>query len=111
MMSLEQVAAAANGSLLGADVMVARVATDTRVACEDALFIALRGENYDAHDYLNQAQQAGAIAALVAREVETDLPQVLVDDTHVALTKLAYWWRRQQQPCRCRCHKEAQRCR
>lgn len=71
------------------------VATDTRANCDGKLFIALKGDNFDAHDYLDQAKSAGAEAALIEREVESDLPLIQVPDTHSALKQLAAWWRAQ----------------
>ncbi len=67
------------------------VATDTREPMPGALFVALKGDNFDAHDFLGAAKQAGAAAALVARPVSAsaDLPQVLVQDTLLALGDLA----------------------
>ena len=55
-----------------------------------ALFVALKGENFDAHDFLAAAKQAGAAAALVAHvRCAIDLPQVVVADTMLALGDLA----------------------
>ena len=65
------------------------VATDTRAPMPEALFVALKGENYDAHDFLAAAKQAGAVAALVAHPVASELPQVIVGDTLQALGDLA----------------------
>ena len=96
MMTLAQIASVLNGRIVNrADVTVQQVCTDTRADCQDALFIALKGDNFDAHDYLEQAQKGGACAALLEREVATHLPYVLVDDTHRALQRLAAWWRQQ----------------
>ena len=78
-----------DGELLGADVSIRRVHTDTRSLRDGDLFVALTGENFDGHDYLPQAQAAGAAAALVdAWQDSSDLPQLAVDDTRVALGQL-----------------------
>jgi UDP-N-acetylmuramoyl-tripeptide--D-alanyl-D-alanine ligase len=53
------------------------------------LFIALRGENHDAHDHLDAAIAGGASALLVSRQVDTALPQLLCGDTELALGELA----------------------
>lgn len=101
-MTLAEVADAVNGRLLGGDdaapVSIDAVHTDTRAlaaaaAAHDVLFVALRGERFDAHDYLPQAAAAGARAALVSRAVDipdgSTLPQILVVDTERALAALA----------------------
>ena len=68
------------------------IATDTRTLRKGALFVALTGEAHDAHRFLGAAAQAGARAALVER-VPDDAPEALhyyvVDDTLVALGRLA----------------------
>ena len=94
-MQLSQVAQATSGRLQGLDTSIVEVVTDTRVNCGGGLFVALKGENFDAHDFVDQAEKAGAVALLVEREVKTGLPSVQVDDTLTALASLATWWRDQ----------------
>lgn len=66
------------------------VSTDTRKICEGDLFVALRGENFNGHDYLAIAKQAGAVAAVVDKaDPALAFPQILVSDTVKALAKLA----------------------
>ncbi|HZX72639.1 MAG TPA: UDP-N-acetylmuramoyl-tripeptide--D-alanyl-D-alanine ligase [Rhodanobacter sp.] len=65
------------------------VAIDTRKLQPGNLFVALKGEHVDGHDYLDEAGARGAVAALVTRQVECTLPQVLVDDAEAALGDLA----------------------
>ncbi|MGQ3092591.1 MAG: UDP-N-acetylmuramoyl-tripeptide--D-alanyl-D-alanine ligase [Roseateles sp.] len=74
----------------------ARVHSDTRTLRTGDLFVALRGERFDAHDFLPQAQAAGAVAALAERNLGA-LPGLLVPDAKAALGQLAAAWRRQQQ--------------
>lgn len=70
------------------------VSTDTRRIGEGELFVALVGENFDAHDYLDQAASRGACAALVAHLVsDAGLTQLVVGDTRVALTRIGAAWR------------------
>src|SRR5690606_11034904 len=77
-----------------------RVHSDTRSLQQGDLFVALRGERFDAHYFLPQARQAGAVAALVQRgHAHTDahavagLPTLEVADTRAALGWLAAAWR------------------
>lgn len=73
-----------------------QVCTDSRKLQSGDLFVALSGPHFDGHDYLGQAQKAGAVAAIVSRYNETiDLTQLLVSDVLVALGQLAAWWRQQ----------------
>lgn len=65
------------------------VVTDTRQAGPGGLYVARVGEQADGHDYVPQARQAGAVAALVQRRVEDPLPQIVVPDTEVAFGLLA----------------------
>lgn len=92
---LSQVAAAVNGRLIGADVALNGVSTDTRGVTAGQLFIALRGERFDAHDFLAQAVASGATALLVADEskLPAGVPAVVVADTRLALGALAAAWR------------------
>jgi len=70
------------------------VSTDTRRIGEGELFVALVGENFDAHDYLDQAESRGACAAVVAHRVaDAELPQLILGDTRVALTRIGAAWR------------------
>ena len=75
----------------------AGVSTDSRGIGAGELFVALRGERFDAHDFLPQAAAAGARAVLAERDLEASgLPGVRVADTRVALGRLARAWRAQQ---------------
>ena len=73
----------------------ARVHSDTRSLKPGDLFVALKGENFDAHDFLPAARAAGAVAALAERGLaEAGLPGLLVPDALAALQQLATAWRR-----------------
>lgn len=75
--------------LLGANIEIRRVHTDTRSMQAGDLFVALQGENFDGHEYLSAAEKAGAVAALVDTwQEDSDLPQLVVADTCKALGQL-----------------------
>ncbi len=79
---------------VGADAELTGVSTDTRSIKAGELFVAIKGDNFDGHDYLAKAQALGAAAALVAREVAgVSLTQIIVDDTRIAFGQLAKLWR------------------
>ena len=69
------------------------LSTDTRKMPSGSLFVALQGENFDGHDFLQQASDCGAAAAAVSRPVEAPLPVLRVKDTRLALGQLAAHWR------------------
>ena len=76
-------------------VALRRVHSDTRSLRAGDLFVALHGDNHDAHDFLFQARESGAAAALAERGLsEAGLPGVLVRDSRVALGALAAAWRK-----------------
>ncbi len=92
-MYLSDVAHAVDGMLIGDDCLFQSVTTDSRTQVSDSLFVALSGENFDGHDYIEKAQDNGAVAALVSRQIDCNLPLVVVPDTKMALGKLAAAWR------------------
>ena len=93
--TLSQLAAIAHGERQGSDVAIDEVTTDTRKVTAGCLFVALKGERFDAHDFAEQAKAAGAGALLVSRPLARDLPQVIVSDTRQAFGELAAWVRQQ----------------
>lgn len=88
---LSDIARMTRGRLIGEDRMVDAIATDTRALPHGgaALFVALRGERFDGHDHVVKAAQAGVAAALVSREVEAPVAQIVVADTERALADFA----------------------
>jgi len=97
MMTLAECLAMVPGATLVGDGARAfeRVHTDTRTLRAGDLFVALKGERFDAHDFLPQARAAGAVAAIGTRGVaEAGLDGLLVPDSLAALQALAAGWRR-----------------
>ena len=77
------------------DLSIAAIGTDTRHLERGSLFFAVKGETFDAHDFLPQAAAAGAAAAIVHRPVDAEnLPLIQVDDTRKAMGRLAWHVRR-----------------
>lgn len=93
MFALSELIAPLNAELRGEDRHCASVTTDSRAAVEQALFVALSGDRFDGHDFIAQAQAAGAAAALVSRYVDVPIAQLKVADTLAGLQQLAQWWR------------------
>jgi UDP-N-acetylmuramoyl-tripeptide--D-alanyl-D-alanine ligase len=93
---LSDVAAATAGRLAGGDAAFAGVGIDSRTLEPGTLFVALRGERFDGHDFLDAARARGAAGALVSQPAPgIPLPQVVVRDTQAALSALAAAWRAQ----------------
>ncbi|RJG05045.1 UDP-N-acetylmuramoyl-tripeptide--D-alanyl-D-alanine ligase [Noviherbaspirillum cavernae] len=78
------------------DVEFDGVSTDSRNVAAGNLFVALRGERFDAHDYLNEVAARGVAAVVVERVPDgLTVPALVVPDTRIALGDIARGWRRQ----------------
>ena len=93
-LQLADIAKWTDGRLHGADAPIDAVSTDTRTLEGRVLFVALKGERHDAHDFAAEACKRGAVALLVNRQLPVDLPQVIVADTQIALGEIARCVRR-----------------
>ena len=98
MMDMRSAAAAIGGTADGANPPFCGVFSDTRALRPGELFVALRGERFDGHAFVHDALAQGAAGALVDRAwaagQDPALPLVVVDDTRLALGRLAAAWRR-----------------
>ncbi len=88
-LQLSDIAMWTRGHLYGADALAQTVSIDSRCLKPGALFVAIPGEHVDGHDFLEDASRHGAVGALVSRSCEHPLPQVLVEDSVIALGDLA----------------------
>lgn len=86
------------GTKHGADIALTSISIDTRTLESGACYFAIKGENFDGNDFIDQAVKSGAKAAVVEREINVQLPSVVVDDTRLALTRLATAWRKKCKP-------------
>lgn len=93
MMMLSQAANVLNAKLLGSDVLFTAVSKDTRSIEKGDLYIAIKGDRFDGHDFIAKAGDAGAVGALVSQQQSIEMPQICVADTRLALGKLAANWR------------------
>jgi len=93
--SLKQAATVLNADLNGKDVSFSGISIDSRTVEAGNLFIAIKGPNFDGHDYIKDAQKKGAVAAVVSKKSEYPVPDILVPDTKAALTDMAQAWRSQ----------------
>ncbi|MEA1989796.1 MAG: UDP-N-acetylmuramoyl-tripeptide--D-alanyl-D-alanine ligase [Pseudomonadota bacterium] len=98
--TLEQLKESTNGDLIGPlseenSIRFTSISTDTRTLQPGALYIAIKGENFDGHAFIDKAIQQGAVAVLVSEDVDTVVPGVEVEDTRIALGQFARWHRLQ----------------
>ena len=93
-MRLSDAARALDARLVGADAEISSVSTDTRKLPAGCLFVALKGPRFDGHAFAAQALEAGAAAVMVEQGASLDVsPALVVDDTRLALGRLAAWHR------------------
>lgn len=99
-LSTVQLAQILQAKLIGDEnVQVEEINTDTRKSVSNSLFFALKGEKFDAHQYLDQAVSQGALVLVVQQENSSILvPQLVVKDTRIALGELAKWLREKINP-------------
>lgn len=74
-----------------------KITTDTRKIEQGDIFLAIKGDNFDGHDYVQTAKDKGAILAIISTAQAVELPQLIVSDTKLALGKLGAY-RRDQHP-------------
>ncbi|MBT3446480.1 UDP-N-acetylmuramoyl-tripeptide--D-alanyl-D-alanine ligase [uncultured Candidatus Thioglobus sp.] len=73
----------------GTNVEFSGIYTDTRQRMDGGVFLALIGDNFDAHNYIQKAEEMGAVAIIASRQVSSRLPVLLVKNTQDALSKIA----------------------
>ena len=100
MMRLAEAAAALGGRASGGDAQFTGVSTDSRSLHEGDLFVALRGDRFDGHEFLKAAATARAAATMVDSRYhgEYPVPALVVEDTKRSLGDLARYWRARFQP-------------
>ena len=75
------------------DTQVNAVCIDTRKITKGCLFICIKGERFDAHQFANEALNLGAAAVMISEDIEVAGPYVKVDDTAKALLSLSGYYR------------------
>ena len=100
MWTIHAAAQSIGAQVRGNDVGFARVTTDSRQIQPGDLFVALRGDKFDGHDYAVRALAQGAAAVMLDEHAALDIvPAIVVTDTRLALGQLAAAWR-QKMPAR-----------
>ncbi len=92
--SLSSLAAFLDLPIPESDPLVSEISIDSRTLKPGGVYIAIRGERYDGHDFIAAAIDAGACGVIVERIQSLDVPQLVVRDTRQALSVLASAWRK-----------------
>lgn len=98
-LSLETIAQVTQGTLStitqsqANQLMIKSISTDSRKIDDACLFIALAGDRFDAHDFIADVKQKGAVAVLVNRKIDVECPQIIVKDTRLAMGHIAAYIR------------------
>ena len=95
---IKQIATIVNGTsyhIPDEELTIKEICTDSRKIADQSLFIALVGEKFDGHLFAKQAIEDGAIAVIVNHKIDNDIPQIVVNDTYIALGQIAKFVRDQ----------------
>lgn len=92
-LTLREIERATGGKLYGADANISAVVIDSREAKTGALYVAIKGDRFDGHDFCTAAVQNGAAAVVCERTPDTDAPYILVSSTRQALLDIAKAYR------------------
>ena len=94
-LSVEELVLAVDGRILckGNIKSVKKTVTDSRIADENSLFVPLKGEKFDGHDFFDDVYEKGCRVFLSSRDVTIpDSTVIMVSDTRIALAKIAEYW-------------------
>lgn len=99
-LSLENIAAICGGRLFcnereTAEMVVSDIVTDNRKVTKDALFVAIKGNRVDGHDFIPSAYEAGACCVISEKIIATEKPFIVVDNSLPAIRKIAAFYREQ----------------
>ena len=92
-MSLKEIANAVSGTLKGEDAVISSISTDTRTIENGSLFVCIKGENFNAHLFAQQACDNGAVCIMAEEKVECSSSVIYVESTRQAQLDLAKHYR------------------
>ena len=97
-LTLKNIAEACNGQLFCNDEVLANtevedITTDSRKAGKGSLFVAIKGQNVDGHDYINQTYENGALCVISENKLDTLKPYILVENSLIAIKMVAEFYR------------------
>ncbi len=91
-LSLCEIAEMVQGATSGADMPIEGISIDSRTTKPGDLFVAIKGERFNGHDFVEAAAASGATAVMVSEAITSPLAQIRVPDTLQALSELAAQW-------------------
>jgi len=101
-LTLNEIATATDGKFVGevnaSGSEVININTDSRALTSGEVFLALKGPNFDGHRFISQVKKLGAQAVIVDHQVNSDIPQIIVEDTRIALGKIGAYVKAQVNP-------------
>ena len=86
-LTLSEIAKALEGQLVGDDVVIQQIGTDSRALKAGDVFLALKGINFDGHRFLSHVEGICS-AVIVDHDCQLSVPQIIVEDTHKALGRI-----------------------
>lgn len=92
-MKLSDAAKILEAPMIGEDGVFKNICTDTRSLSSGDVYVALRGDHFDGHDFISNAADEGAVAVIVDKKCKNKITQIVVEDTRIALGLLAMKWR------------------
>lgn len=95
-LTLQEIANACGGTLTQpqyANKTITAITTDSRRAADNTLFIPLKGERADGHDFILQTFQSGAVCSLSEKEIDTENPVIMVESCYQAIKDIAEYYR------------------
>lgn len=87
--SMKELAEKLDSELIGNDVEIDRVFIDSRSENKQGLFVAVRGPHFDAHDFANDVVNQGATGLVVEKPQDVDVPQIVVNNSRLALARIS----------------------
>lgn len=95
---LSDIANVTQGKLLGSDLTINNISTDSRNLSQGDVFLALKGDNFDGHKFSQQAEENSCSALIVEQEQSVDIAQIVVADTRIALGLIGAYIKQQVAP-------------
>ncbi|QJC34037.1 UDP-N-acetylmuramoyl-tripeptide--D-alanyl-D-alanine ligase [Enterobacteriaceae endosymbiont of Donacia cinerea] len=95
LISLKKLSKIVNGILIGNNIEIINFSINSKKINEKCLFIAIHGKNFDGHDFIKEAINNGALAILVNKFCNINIPQIIVFNTILGLGKIGLWKRNQ----------------
>ena len=93
-LTINEIAEIFNNKPLKDNKVISSIVIDNRKAIKDSLFIAIKGDTHDGHDYITKAVEAGCIAVVSEKKIkDIDAPVFVVEDTRKAIMAIAKYYR------------------